>query len=65
MKKKAVDKIKNKKQLMTELYRYIHTEGYHDFKLPMLGLAYLINEMVPDDRTTKHVFKLVEKEGNI
>lgn len=62
MKRKSAEKIRNKKQLMTELYRYIHDDGYHDFKLPMLCLAYLINELVPDDRTTKKVFKLVDKE---
>lgn len=62
MKRKRVKKIRNKKQLMTELYRYIHGEAYHDFKLPMLCLAYLISELVPDDRTTKRVFRLVSKE---
>lgn len=62
MKARAANKIRNKTQLMTELHRYINGEAYHDFKLIALAFAYLIKELVPDDRTTRKVFEGVPKE---
>jgi len=42
----------NKKELMKELYKKAKKGDWN-----ALALAYLVNEVVPDDRTSKRVFR--------
>lgn len=59
MKKRNADKIKSKKQLLAEIDRMIKSHYYHEHKIMLLALAYLINDLVSDDRTTKRVFRML------
>ena len=47
----------NKKELLDVLYRRSCGGDWN-----ALALAYLVNELCPDDRTTKHVFGLIVQE---
>lgn len=47
---------KNKKELLKELEDSIKKSIIVEDKLELLSFAYLINELVPEDRTNKEVF---------
>jgi len=47
----------NKAELLKALQEIVKREGIHDEKVFALALAYLIGDICPDDRTTKHVFR--------
>lgn len=45
--------IENKKELLEALKKRYRVSG----DITVLALSYLVNDICPDDRTTKHVFK--------
>lgn len=49
----------NKQELIGELVRNAQRTIITEDKLEMLALAYLVNEIVPDDRTTQDVLRKV------
>jgi len=48
--------LKNRTELLEALKRRIDLQAPLGDDLLILALAYLIHELVPPDRTTKHVF---------
>lgn len=49
------EKIRNVQELKQELLRIAKTDDIQNTRLFALALVYLLSEMCPPDRTTKHV----------
>jgi hypothetical protein len=52
-----VEKIKDIQELKQELLRISQTDEERNTRLMALALTYLLSELCPTDRTTKHVDK--------
>lgn len=50
-----IEKIKNIQELKQELLRISQTDECRNTRIMALALAYILNELCPSNRSTKHV----------